>query len=76
MVEFRILHWATELNWGTNKMRDKRKTFYSHFSFNFFFGLFFFRDDGEDYVDITEPGEDYERVIKLEKKKKTKTKTS
>lgn len=33
-----------------------------------------FRDDGEDYVDITEPGgEDYERVIKLEKKKKTKT---
>lgn len=35
----------------------------------------FFRDEGEDYVDITEPEEDYERVIKMEKKKKSKSKT-
>lgn len=39
----------------------------------FFLFYFFFSDDGEDYVDITEPEEDYERVIKLEKKKKPKT---
>lgn len=29
----------------------------------------FFRDDVEDYVDITEPDEDFERVIKTVKKK-------